>query len=144
MKSKAPLSLIELAVGILIFAISAAVCISVFVRADRISRESALRDRALLHAENVAEAVSFCAGDLSGAARLLGGSYDGTQLTVAYDENWNTENAQVEKASYLLVITEEESNVPGLGCAGIRVENRPEGRELVSFRTGWQKALEAK
>ena len=57
MKSKASLVLMELLVMILIFALCAALCLQAFVGADRISRETALQDDAVLLAQNTAEAL---------------------------------------------------------------------------------------
>ena len=67
MKSKAPLSLMEQMVMLLVFALAAALCLQAFVKSDRISRESEARDRAALLCQSVAEAVRHNGGDLGAA-----------------------------------------------------------------------------
>lgn len=57
MKNKASLLLMEQLVMILVFALCAALCLQCFVAADEISRETALRDRAVLLAQNTAECM---------------------------------------------------------------------------------------
>lgn len=55
MKSKASLSLMELLVMILIFALAAALCMQVFARTQEISLETVRRDEAVVLAQNGAE-----------------------------------------------------------------------------------------
>ena len=55
MRSKASLSLMELLVMILVFALAAALCMQVFVHAQEISLETARRDEAVVLAQNGAE-----------------------------------------------------------------------------------------
>ena len=55
MKSKASLSLMELLVMVLIFALAAALCLQTFAKAQTISLETARQDEAVLLAQNGAE-----------------------------------------------------------------------------------------
>ena len=55
MKSKATLFLMEQLVMLLVFALAAALCLGIFVRADRISAETKERDEAVILACNAAE-----------------------------------------------------------------------------------------
>ena len=55
MRSKASLFLMEQLVMLLVFALAAALCLGVFVRADRISEETHQRDQAVILACNAAE-----------------------------------------------------------------------------------------
>ena len=55
MKSKASLSLMELLVMVLIFALAAALCLQTFAKARSISLETARQDEAVLLAQNSAE-----------------------------------------------------------------------------------------
>lgn len=57
MKQKASLILMEQLVMILVFALCAALCLQAFAEADRISRETARRDEAVLLAQNTAESL---------------------------------------------------------------------------------------
>ena len=65
MKSKAPLALIELVIMILIFAVSAALCLKAFMWAQQQAKDIALRDIAILQVQNSAELVKAGRGDLS-------------------------------------------------------------------------------
>ena len=63
MRSKAPLALMEQMVMVLVFALAAALCLQAFALADRISRQNAERDQALVAAQNAAEQVKQVRGD---------------------------------------------------------------------------------
>lgn len=63
MKNKTSLLLMEQLIMVLVFALAAALCLNVFAGADRISRETARRDRAVLLAQNAAEVLKATSGD---------------------------------------------------------------------------------
>ena len=56
-QSKSQLFMMEFLVVLLLFAVCAAICISAFVRADHISRDSVQLNRALTLAQSVAEEI---------------------------------------------------------------------------------------
>lgn len=123
MKNRTSLVLMEQLVMVLVFALAAALCLGVFVKADQISRETRYRDEAVLLAQNGAEVLKSCAGSLEKTAEIL----DGTV----------TENGlQVESDGFIMVLTPEDSGMPGLGQARIAVylEEEP----IFTLRTGWQ------
>ena len=82
MKNKTPLVFMELLVMVLVFALAAALCLNCFVYADRLSRETAARDQAAFLAQNTAETLKSCRGNLAEAAELLGGTVRDDLLTV--------------------------------------------------------------
>ena len=92
MRSKASLLLMEQLVMLLVFALAAALCLNVFVRADEISRQTAVWDEATRIAQNAAEVLK------SGGNPEL------------------TENSRFE-----LRIVEEPSGIDGLRQANIVV-----------------------
>lgn len=92
MRSKASLFLMEQLVMVLVFALAAALCIQVFVRAEEISLETARRDEAVAVARNAAE--------------LLKAGRDA---------------AAAEAEPYEVRIQEIPSEIPGLGQAEITV-----------------------
>ena len=53
--SRSGLLVIELVIAVGIFSLCAAICIGLFVQADRVSRESDMLSRAVSAAQNVAE-----------------------------------------------------------------------------------------
>jgi type II secretory pathway pseudopilin PulG len=77
MRNKAPLALIEQLVMLLVFALAAALCIQVFVKADRLSQRDAAQSHAVLTAQNAAETLKSTEGDYAAAAAAYGGVWDG-------------------------------------------------------------------
>jgi len=57
MKSRASLTLMELLIMVLVFALAAAVCLRLFVAAGEISNTVSRQDRAVILAQNAAEAL---------------------------------------------------------------------------------------
>ena len=74
MKNKAPLALIEQLIMLLILAVAAAVCLQVFLWADRQADSNSLLDSALQQVQNTAEVLKSTSGDLDAAVQLAGGS----------------------------------------------------------------------
>lgn len=75
MKHRASLSLMELIIMVLVFSLAAAVCLRLFVAAGALSEETARQDRAVILAQNAAEALK--AGK---EPEVL--SQDGLELTI--------------------------------------------------------------
>ncbi len=111
MKSKASLFLMEQLVMVLVFALSAALCLQVFVKAGELSDQTARRDEAVIIARNAAE--------------MLKASGDAQMVINAIDSG-----------EYRLRIQEEESSLSGLRQARIVVfyEEIPQ----FALTTGWQ------
>lgn len=101
MRSKAPLALMEQAVMLLVFALTAALCARIFVSADQISRRCEARDRAVLEAQNAAETLK------------RGGCVD-----TAYDADWRPAEGE---AAYRLTTAYTESPNPYLWTAEVTV-----------------------
>jgi len=114
MKNKASLVLMELLVMVLIFALAAAACLRCFLWAAETSRETARQDRAVVLAQNAAEAIKATGGDFSAARQLLD-IPEGLSLQM----------------------TEISSGVPGLGEAEILVKGHG-GAVLFSLDIAWQ------
>lgn len=127
MKNRTSLVLMEQLVMVLIFALAAALCLGVFVKADQISQETQRRDEAVLLAQNGAEVLKSCAGDAEKAARILGGSPTETGLTV-------------ESGGYTMNVEFVDSGTPGLGQARISVYLAEE--LLFTLQTGWQEVAQ--
>ncbi|MBR4290203.1 MAG: hypothetical protein IKT52_06155 [Oscillospiraceae bacterium] len=111
MKSKAPLFLMEQLVMLLVFALAAALCLSVFARVNAISLQIVRRDEAVLLAQNAAELLQ-ATGDPE-AVENIG-----------------------EDSGFFLRVIEEDSKITGLCQAKIVVFYEDE--EVFSLRTGWQ------
>ena len=140
MKSKAPLTLMEQTVMVLVFALAAAVCVQAFVKAERISVRSEERSYAALAAQDAAELLKYSGGDmghaLSQAAELLDGSYEQGLLYLDYDADWNpTERDGVYRLTAMGVPVEE----PGLQKALVQVvtETTEEPELLFELEAAW-------
>lgn len=123
MKNKVSLVMMEQLLMVLVFALAAALCLGIFAKTDQMSKQTDLRDGAVLLAQNGAETMKACAGDMEQAAEILGGTADG-------------KTAEVQSEGYRMVMTCLESDVPGLGQGNIEVywdENL-----LYTLWTGWQ------
>ena len=116
MKNKTSLLLMEQLVMVLVFALTAALCLSAFVKADQISRETVRRDEAVLLAQNAAQVLKATSGDVERAAE------------VAYGSNCRMEIEQLK------------TGLPFMGQAEIRVWQKEE--LLFTLRTGWQEVAE--
>ena len=114
MKQKASLLLMKQLVMILVFALAAALCLQVFVKAEAISAETAHRDQAVVLAKNAAELLKATEGDLEAVEQLNG-------------------------SGYRVAVIPRNSPQPGLSCVEIEVffEEKP----LFSLETGWQEVL---
>ncbi len=91
-RSKLPVLLTELTLMLLVFALCAAVCLSIFASARTIADGSAALSRASLWAQSAAECYKAAGGDVGAAAELLGleregrsaaGEREGLTLTVS-------------------------------------------------------------
>ena len=134
MRSKSPLTLMEQLVMILVFALAAALCLQIFVFADRSSARNEKTDHAVLACQNAAETIK--AANLEDAAHLLGGTFSNGALSVRYDENWELTETD---CTYLLQAEPVSSSVAGLGKAHVRVAPADAPEEvLFELTVGWQ------
>ena len=125
MRNKAPLALMELLIMVLVFALAAALCLQAFSSADRQSRQSAARDRAVAEAQNAAEVLKGHRGNYEAAAACYGGSWDGMRWVISYDD-------------CTLQVLPRDSGHDLLGCAEIQVTST-DGTPLFSLSAAWQK-----
>lgn len=130
MRSKAPLSLMEQMIMLLVFALAAAICLQVFVRSDALSREGEARDRAAVLCQSVAEVLRSNGGDAGEALRTVTGqslASDGGTFMARFDENWELIEAErsfsAGKQYYFAQVNKLDSEVPGLGRAEVYVES---------------------
>ncbi len=139
MRNKAPLALMEQMVMLLVFALAAALCLQAFVQSDRLSRESAARDRAITLCQNAAELVRHRGGDLAAAAEKLGGACTGEELCAGYDKDWTV--SDVQSCTYRLTVRLVDSGVEGLGRARISVVEEASENRLFELETAWQEDI---
>ena len=133
MKRSASLLLMELTIMLLVFALAAALCVQAFVWADNSSRQSAKEDMALLQAQNAAEVLKHCRGDLAQATKIHGGNLEGV-WTISYNDQWEiTDGTGVYLLRVEPVVTEQNF----LGQAKLMVRDEA-GGVLAELSVCWQ------
>ena len=152
MRNKTPLTLMEMLIMVAVFSVASALCLKAFLWADTSSAEGVAGQRAMIEAQNAAEAVKSCGGDYAKAAALLGGSLTGESgdrsgeadgLLVSFDREWkkaaggSSAETGDGNAAYLLTVRSTER---GEYLERAEVTVRAEGKEepLASFEFAWQ------
>lgn len=135
MKNKAPLPLMEQLIMILVFALTAALCLQSFSLADRMSRRNESREKAVVMAQNTAETLKACSGDFETAYSILGGFRDGNAWLIPYDESGRL-LATSENAVFLVSAIPTTSGHDLLGTARIQVLYEEE--TIFEITIAWQ------
>lgn len=136
MRNKAPLPLMEQLIMILVFALTAALCLQGFALADRISNRQAARSQAVIRVQNAAEVLQSVAGDYTLAADMLGGSWNGSVWSIGYDTDWQEIS---DHATYILQVIPAETHNPFLGTAQVRVQSSDD--ILFEITAAWQEVV---
>lgn len=134
MKSKAPLSLMEQLIMLVVFALAAALCLQVFVLSSKVSRSSETKSHAVTAVQNAAEVTKSCRGDFEKLSAILGGSGDDRRWQLSFDENWQP--ATSANACYVVNIIPASTELPTLGSAEISAHG--EDGTLFSLTVCWQ------
>lgn len=135
MKNKAPLSLIEQVIMILVFALTAAFCLQGFALASQISRHQEIQAKSVIAVQNAAELLKNTAGDLEASASKLGGFVNDHTWTIPYDTSWQPICTQ-DECTYLLSASIYDSGVPYLGTANISIIH--DNEVVFAITTAWQ------
>lgn len=161
MRRKAPLTMMELMVMTVVFALCAALCLQAFVKSDALSRRAEARDQAVALCQSVAEIIQHYGGVLPAVAEgksdagMVMGSVNAMEGKMAcwYDGEWNaishtlasTAEAAVnrppEGAVYRLSAEEQDAGMPGLGSAVVQVTDLREDEVLFRVEVCWQKGV---
>ena len=134
MRDRSLLPMMEQLIMLVVFALSAVLCVQAFVLADRTSRQCEERDRAMVEAQNAAEKIKSVRGDLSLAAACYGGTENGLMWGWSLDEDW--QEAQ-EDLTYHVLVTPLETENPLLGSAEVTIYGE-EGQTLAALPVAWQ------
>jgi len=135
MNRRSVLPMMELMIMVLVFAISAGICVRCFVHADQLSKQQENKTEAVLVAQNAAELLKSSSGDMERAADRIGGFCDGNSWFIPMNASWEAIEA-VEQAVFLLEVTRETEAALPLGTALLRVTAGDE--TLVEIRVAWQ------
>lgn len=139
MKSKTPLVLMEQLIMVLVFAIASAWCLQVFAGADRVSKETGMRDQAVLVAQNCAELLKSNAGLTDKLEQELGGIRKQDGYVVCYTRDWEIADHKDAAEGYRMEIVEEKKEIPGLGAARVCIyQNSGQDKLLFALTVAWQ------
>lgn len=125
-RSKAPLALMEQIIMILVFALTAAVCLQAFVYSNNLSEEGDKENLAASHAQEVVETCKMYSGDLDQVQLKLSGERTENGIRVFYEEDCMT---------VVLEITEQSD---WLARAKVSVQDEKD-QEIFSVDTAWQR-----
>lgn len=99
-RSKSVMLLLEITIMLLVFAVCAGVCLTLFASSRRMSREAEEQTEAAMWAQSAAEVYKAAGGDLQKAAEALSAKAAGDRLELWLDESWNPGGDD-----YLLTVT---------------------------------------
>lgn len=117
--SKTPLFLMELIIMLLVFSVSAAICLQVFAGARRISDESRKLDLAVMQAQNVAECWKSTYGDLDETAELLGVNAEKDMLSVYHEKEMLRTDLKCEDTTASIVVLDGEKEIFSMVCEAV-------------------------
>ena len=120
--SKTPLFLMELIIMLLVFSVSAAICLQVFVGARRISEESHRLDVAVMQAQTAAEYWKASHGDLEETAECMGALPEGNRFSVYYEEEWFRMNFVCEGTTAHIVVLNGEDEIFSLTSEAVMLD----------------------
>lgn len=139
MHSKAPLALMEQILMLLVFALSAALCLQVFALSGKISHGMEDRAFAVTEVRNAAESIKISGGDFEKHAELFGGKAEEESWKAFYDEEWKT--VSESEAVYIVEAVSLETENPLLGAAEVGAFEK-NGKELFKLKVAWQEVGE--
>ena len=121
-RSKTPLFLMELIIMLLVFSISAAVCLQVFSGAKKISEESRKLDAAVMQAQTIAECWKASHGDLEETAEMLNVIPVKSGFKVYDEENWLHTEVFCEDATMNIAVFSGEEEIYSLICKAVMAD----------------------
>lgn len=144
MRNKAYLGLIEQLIMLLVFALTAAVCLQAFAWANSYSSRMEAVDSAVIIAQSAAEMIRSDDGDtelaLANAAKQLGGKYENGMLTVCYNKDLNVSEAN---CTYRLSASELDCETNGLCKIEILITSENRTDTLFRLETARQEEVTA-
>lgn len=138
MRNRTLLSLIEMLIMVMVFTVSAAICLKAFVYAGQTSRSTQEEAEAAVRAQSAAELMQHFAGDMQKAAEVYGGAVgtDGV-WTAAFDGDWELLEAPAGVAYYMETEAGDDADAY-LGEGSVTVRNAA-GEVLFGIPVCWQK-----
>lgn len=119
--SKTPLFLMELIIMLVIFSISATVCLQIFAGAKRISEESRRLDAAVVQAQTIAETWKATHGNLEKTAESLGVLPEEKGFTVYDEKNQIYVEFRCEGPRADIIVLNREKEIFSLTCEAVMI-----------------------
>ena len=130
--SKSSIFLIELIFAILLFSITAGICVRLFVQAHRITRQSRDLSMAVNMSRSAAECMKVLGADTDTLPTQIGGVLaDTDHLVVYYDKDWQVTDAQQAVYCMNIRIRRSESRI----AAAIDVWERENAQPIYQMNT---------
>ena len=121
-RSKTPLFLMELIIMLLVFSISAAVCLQVFSGAKKISEESRKLDIAVMQVQTIAECWKASQGNLKETAEMLHVLPDESGFEVNDEDNLLHTEVLCENAKMNITVFSCEEEIYSLICEAVMID----------------------
>jgi len=120
---------------LLVFALAAALCLRVFVVSSRLSVAGETASHAATAVQNAAETIKLCRGDMQKHAQIAGGSLEGENWQINYNEEWKP--AEDEKTAFTVGVTPKDDDDRLLGSALVWARDE-DGETLFQVTVCWQ------
>lgn len=125
-RSKAPLALMEQIIMILVFALTAAVCLQAFVYANHLSEQGDRQNLAASHAQEVVEHCKMLSGDLEQVQSELQGELTEDVLSVLFEDD------------HMMVVLTVTGQSEFLTKAKVSVQDESR-KEIFTLDAAWQR-----
>ena len=117
--SKTPLFLMELIIMLLVFSVSAAICLQVFAGARRISDESHRLDVSVMLAQTAAESWKASHGDLNETAERMGAVPENNGFVLLDEEEGIELEFRCEEMTANIVVLSGGEDIFSLNCEAV-------------------------
>ena len=135
MKNKTILPLLELLCMIVVFAVSAALCLQGFALASKLSARQIAKDKSVITVQNAAEILKANNGDINTLNAVYHGTTTDGVFNAYFDADFNnTENSYATE--YTLTISPLNSESQFLGIAHVYVSD--DDGILFEINVAWQ------
>ena len=135
MKNRTMLSLMDMLSMVLVFAVSAAICLRAFSKADVLSRTEEERSAACRAAASLTEVLKAEKGDLAKVSSVYGGRLDGAgTLAVMLDASYEMTEGEGGRRMEARLL---DNGNPYLGTAEVTVFSA-DGQIVLTMSAAWQ------
>ena len=148
-RSKAPLSLMEQLIMVLVFAFAAAICLQAFVYSDNLSKSGTAREMAATRATEVAEVCKAYRGDFDKAAAKIEGTIVPTDGGNSIEKSYTEDGLRVvldtpTTETITGDVAYQKSKVSVWEIPDENKQNKQDDGPIYTMTVAWQTAGQAK